>query len=222
MDYKALAANVENRDGFGTQEWVYRVLRAGIVNGALPGGMQLKQDEISAALNVSHIPVREALRQLEAQHLVTIHANRGATVTELSREMLINCMKVRAAISIAMLREAIPHMVEEDFAALDAILDEQRKVSDTLASEKLNIRFHEVLTAKANNPIADMLMEIIQANINRYLRSGFYGDAAEREVSVVEHENILAACKAGDADEAVKLLQAHIMDAAALIPESVR
>ena len=64
MDYKALAANVENREGFGTQEWVYRVLRAGIVNGALPGGMQLKQDEISAALNVSHIPVREALRHL--------------------------------------------------------------------------------------------------------------------------------------------------------------
>lgn len=221
MDYKALAANVENREGFGTQEWVYRVLRAGIVNGALPGGMQLKQDEISAALNVSHIPVREALRQLEAQHLVTIHANRGATVTELSREMLINCMKVRAAISVATLREAVPHMTEEDFAALDAILEEQRKVSDTLASENLNIRFHEVLTAKANNPIADMLMEIIQANINRYLRSGFYGDAAERELSVVEHEKILAACKAGDADEAVTLLQAHIMDAAALIPESV-
>ena len=222
MDYKALAANVENRDGFGTQEWVYRVLRAGIVNGALPGGMQLKQDEISSALNVSHIPVREALRQLEAQHLVTIHANRGATVTELSREMLINSMKVRAAISVAMLREAVPCMTEEDFATLDAILEEQRKVSDTLASEKLNIRFHEVLTAKANNPIADMLMEIIQANINRYLRSGFYGDAAEREVSVVEHEKILAACKAGDVDEAVKLLQSHIMDAAALIPESVR
>ena len=221
MDYKALAASVENREGFGTQEWVYRVLRAGIVNGTLPGGMQLKQDEISAALNVSHIPVREALRQLEAQHLVTIHANRGATVTELSREMLINSMKVRAAISVAMLREAVPHMTEEDFAALDAILEEQRKVSDTIASENLNIRFHEVLTAKADNPIADMLMEIIQANINRYLRSGFYGVAAEREVSVVEHEKILAACKAGKTEEAVKLLQAHIMDAVSLIPETV-
>jgi DNA-binding GntR family transcriptional regulator len=66
-----------------------------------------------------------------------------------------------------------------------------------------------------------MLMEIIHANIDRYLRSGFYGDAAEREVSVVEHERILAACKAGDAGKAVELLYAHIMDAAALIPESV-
>lgn len=222
MDYKALAANVENREGFGTQEWVYRVLRAGIVNGALPGGMQLKQDEISAALNVSHIPVREALRQLEAQHLVTIHANRGATVTELSREMLINTMQVRAAISVAMLKVAVPRMTEEDFAALDAILEEERNTTETIATENLNIRFHEVLTAKANNPVADMLMEIIHANIDRYLRSGFYGDAAEREMSVVEHEKILAACKAGNVSEAVELLYAHIMDAAALIPENVQ
>ena len=221
MDYKALAANVENREGFGTQEWVYRVLRAGIVNGALPGGMQLKQDEISAALNVSHIPVREALRQLEAQQLVTIHANRGATVTELSREMLINTMQVRAAISVATLAVAVPRMTDEDFALLDGILEEQRKTSDLIPTENLNLRFHEALTAKANNPVADMLMEIIHANIDRYLRSGFYGDAAEREVSVVEHEKILAACKARNVDKAVKLLQAHIMDAAALIPESV-
>ncbi len=222
MDYKALAANIENREGFGTQEWVYRVLRSGIVNGVLPGGMQLKQDEISAALNVSHIPVREALRQLEAQQLVTIHANRGATVTELSREMLINTMQVRAAISTALLAVAIPRMTEEDFAELDAILDEQRRTSELLKSEDLNMHFHEVLTAKANNSVADMLMEIIHANIDRYLRSGFYSDAAEREISVGEHEKILAACKARNVDEAVRLLHAHIMDAAALIPENVR
>ena len=222
MDYKALAANVENREGFGTQEWVYRVLRAGIVNGALPGGMQLKQDEISAALNVSHIPVREALRQLEAQHLVTIHANRGATVTELSREMLINTMQVRAAISTAMIAIAVPRMTDEDFAALDAVLEEQRKANELIPTENLNIRFHELLTAKANNPVADMLMEIIHANIDRYLRTGFYSDAADRENSVVEHEEILNACKARDVDLVVRLLHAHIMDAAALIPESVR
>lgn len=222
MDYKALAANVENREGFGTQEWVYRVLRAGIVNGTLPGGMQLKQDEISSALNVSHIPVREALRQLEAQQLVTIHANRGATVTELSRDMLINTMQVRAAISVAMLAVAVPRMTGEDFRALDAILEEQRGTTEMIATENLNIRFHEVLTAKANNPVADMLMEIIHANIDRYLRSGFYSDAADRENSVVEHEKILNACKAGNVEEAVKLLQAHIMDAAALIPDNVQ
>ena len=83
MDYKAIAEQIGPRVG-ATQEWIFHVLREGIISGKLPGGMQLKQDEISAALNVSHIPVREALRRLEAQGLVRIHANRGAAVTELT------------------------------------------------------------------------------------------------------------------------------------------
>ena len=82
MNYSSIAEQIGPRTG-ATQEWVYRVLRHGIVSGELPGGAQLKQDEISAALNVSHIPVREALRQLEALGLVRIHPNRGASVTQL-------------------------------------------------------------------------------------------------------------------------------------------
>ena len=222
MDYKALAATVGNREGFGTQEWVYRVLRAGIVNGTLPGGMQLKQDEISAALNVSHIPVREALRQLEAQQLVTIYANRGATVTELSRKMLIDFMQVRAAISVDMLAVAIPLLTDADFEEFDAILDEQRAASDLMSSEDLNFKFHEALTARANNPVADMFMEMIHANIDRYLRSGFYSDAAARENSVVEHEEILDACKKRDIPLAKDLMHHHIMDAVSRIPENVQ
>ena len=188
----------------------------------LPGGMQLKQDEISAALNVSHIPVREALRQLEAQRLVTIHPNRGATVTELSRELLINYMQVRAAISAEMLSVAIPRMTDDDYAELNELLDAQRSASDLMESETLNIQFHDLLIKKANNPVADMLMEIIHANIDRYLRSGFYSDAADREVSVTEHQAILDACKRRDAEEAVRLLHAHIMGAVTRIPHTVQ
>ena len=57
MNYKEIAAKVAPRNGSGTQEWVYRVIREGIVTGALKGGVQLKQDEISDALNVSHIVI---------------------------------------------------------------------------------------------------------------------------------------------------------------------
>lgn len=222
MDYKALASSVGNRDGYGTQEWVYRVLRTGIVNGTLPGGMQLKQDEISAALNVSHIPVREALRQLEAQRLVTIHPNRGATVTELSREMLINIMQVRAAITTAMLSVAIPRMTDEDFDALEHLIAEQHEANDLMEAEVLNKEFHDALTARAENPFADMVMEIIHANIDRYLRSGFYSEESARENSTAEHEEILAACKRRDVENAVDLLRRHIMGAVSRIPSNVR
>ena len=222
MDYKALASSVGNRDGYGTQEWVYRVLRTGIINGTLPGGMQLKQDEISAALNVSHIPVREALRQLEAQSLVTIHPNRGATVTELTREMLINIMQVRAAIQAAMLEIAIPRMTDADFEALDHIIHDQHETKGLMESEVLNKEFHDRLIARAENPFAEMMMEIIHANIDRYLRSGFYSEESARESSAAEHEAIVAACRRRDIPEAVKLLHAHIMDAVVRIPSTIR
>lgn len=222
MDYKKIAAAVEPRSGTGTQDWVYRVLREGIVSGALKGGTQLKQDEISDALNVSHIPVREALRQLEAQRLVTILPNRGASVTELSREMLIDMMQVRAAISTAMLRLAIPRMTEEDFAAIDANLMEQRACTSAVAYEKLNNAFHELMNARATNPVAELMTENIHANIDRYLRSSFYDNEADRAHSIEEHEKIADACKNRDVERAAALLNAHILDAVSRIPSELQ
>lgn len=222
MDYKQIAASVEPRSGMGTQDWVYRVLREGIVTGVLKGGMQLKQDEISDALNVSHIPVREALRQLEAQRLVTILPNRGASVTELSREMLIDMMQVRAAISTAMLKLAIPRMTEEDFAAIAANLAEQRACTDANSYEKLNNRFHELMNARATNPVADLMTENIHANIDRYLRSSFYDNAEDRAHSIQEHEAIAAACEARKVEVAAALLNDHILDAVSRIPDDMK
>ena len=222
MDYKAIAATVAPRTGSGTQDWVYRVLREGIVSGALKGGVQLKQDEISDALNVSHIPVREALRQLEAQRLVTILPNRGASVTELSRDMLIDMMQVRAAISTAMLKLAIPRMTEEDFAALDANLAEQRACKSASTYEKLNNRFHELTHARATNPVAELMTENIHANTDRYLRSSFYDNPDSRAASIGEHEAIVAACKARDVEKAAQLLNDHILDAISRIPEDLK
>ncbi len=222
MDYKAIAATVAPRTGSGTQDWVYRVLREGIVSGVLKGGTQLKQDEISDALNVSHIPVREALRQLEAQRLVTILPNRGASVTELSREMLIDMMQVRAAISTAMLKLAIPRMTEEDFAALDANLAEQRESTDAASYEKLNNRFHEITNARATNPVAELMTENIHANTDRYLRSSFYDNADSRAASIQEHEAIVAACKERDVEKAAALLNDHILGAITRIPEDLK
>lgn len=221
MDYKDLAASVGPRIG-ATQEWVYQVLRQGIISGALPGGMQLKQDEISAALNVSHIPVREALRQLEAQGLVHIQPNRGASVTQLSRAMLEDMMEIRAYISSSILATAVPMMTDEDFDEMDALLAEQEKETELFRVEQLNYRFHELLTRRANNVVADILIEIIHANIDRYLRSSFYATADKRDTSIEGHRAILNACRARDAVLASKLLREHILDAKINIPADMQ
>lgn len=221
MDYSVLANAVGPRVG-ATQEWVFKILREGIISGKLEGGMQLKQDEISAALSVSHIPVREALRQLEAQGLVRIHPNRGASVTKLSRDTLEDMMDVRASIACSVLGSAIPKMTEEDFAELDDIINQQHAAADISESERLNYLFHDVLLKRADNSVAQLLMEIIHANIDRYLRKSFYGKDDSRKNSITEHEKIVTACKKGDIDKAQKLLNKHILDAKSRIPADLK
>ena len=221
MNYKSIADQMGPRAG-ATQEWVFQVLRTGIINGSIPSGTQLKQDEISAALNVSHIPVREALRRLESQGLVSIHPNRGASVTQLSRDGVVDMMEVRATLSVMMLKNSAPHLTEADYAALDEIIEKQRRADDLFASEELNYCFHEILSSHAGNSVAELLMELVHANIDRYVRGGFYGTASARENSIREHEAIVAACRAGDYESACNHLRDHILDAKDYIPESIR
>ena len=223
MDYKTIAEQVGPRVG-ATQEWIFHVLREGIISGKLPGGMQLKQDEISAALNVSHIPVREALRRLEAQGLVRIHPNRGAAVTELTRSELLDMMEVRATLSVMMMRNSAPMLTKADFDALEDVVRQQREtpVEDIVRSEELNYKFHEILTSHAKNSMANFLLELVHANIDRYLRASFYGTPLTREVSINEHEAIMLSCREGDFETACNLLRDHILNAKQFMPNSMK
>lgn len=223
MDYKAIADQMGPRVG-ATQEWIFHVLREGIISGLLPGGMQLKQDEISAALNVSHIPVREALRRLEAQGLVRIHPNRGAAVTELTRSELLDMMEVRATLSVMLLRNSAPLLTTVDFDAMEEVVKQQRETAneDLVRSEELNYRFHEILTSHAANSMANFLLELVHANIDRYLRASFYGTPQTREVSINEHELIIMTCREGDFEAAGNLLRDHILNAKEFIPTTMK
>ena len=109
MDLKKIAEEMQPRS-MAARDWVFQVIRTAIVRGELPGEMPLRQGEISAALSVSHIPVREAFRQLEAQGLVRIYPNRGAVVTKLSCKELSDVMDTRILLEVGALRSALPHI----------------------------------------------------------------------------------------------------------------
>lgn len=221
MNYKAIADRMGGRVG-ATQEWVFQVLRQGIIDGELPGGTQLKQDEISAALNVSHIPVREALRRLEAQGLVTIHPNRGASVTKLTRDDLLGMMEVRATLAAMQFRKGAPLLTEEDYQTLEQIIAAQRSAQDLFECEELNYKFHNMFSKHEENAFASLLMEIIHANTDRYMRSSFYGAPETRETSLQQHEQILAACRQGEYERACELLREHILDAKSYMPAELK
>src|SRR6185312_8402345 len=98
-------------------------IRERILRGRYPEGEPLRQDAIGTELGVSRIPVREALRQLEAEGLVTFNPHRGAVVSVLSLKQIRELFELRAEIEGDLIRRAVPLMTPEDYARADEILD---------------------------------------------------------------------------------------------------
>jgi len=98
-------------------------IRERILRGRYPEGEPLRQDAIGVELGVSRIPVREALRQLEAEGLVTFNPHRGAVVSTLSLKQIRELFELRAEIEGDLIRRAVPYMKPEDHARADEILD---------------------------------------------------------------------------------------------------
>src|SRR5258706_12464580 len=107
-------------------------LREEIIRGHIPEGAQLRQDAIALQYRVSRIPVREALRQLDAEGLVTIVPNRGAVVPVLSPTDIEELFTIRALLEPEILKHSIPRLTDSDFAEADVVL---RRYEDELQHE---------------------------------------------------------------------------------------
>src|SRR6202789_1937222 len=99
-------------------------LRDQIIRGEIPEGAQLRQDAIATQSQVSRIPVREALRQLDAEGLIAIVPNRGAVVPALSADDVEELFSIRALLEPEVLKLSIPRFTEDDFAEAGAGLRE--------------------------------------------------------------------------------------------------
>src|SRR5437879_11686681 len=97
-------------------------LREEIIRGTIPEGAQLRQDAIAMQYHVSRIPVREALRQLDAEGLITIVPNRGAIVPALSPEDIEELFTIRALLEPEVLKASVPHLTQADFQHAESIL----------------------------------------------------------------------------------------------------
>ena len=175
MEFARIAQELQPRS-IAARDWVFQVIRTAIIRGVLPGGMPLRQDEISTTLNVSHIPVREALRQLEAQGLVRIYPNRGAVVTKLCASELANVMDTRIMLETGTLGAAIPLMTDETIRKARQYLDEFNEEQNMEYLDSINLKLHFALYEPSGNKVAIGLIDQFHANVDRYLHP-FYTKA---------------------------------------------
>jgi DNA-binding GntR family transcriptional regulator len=188
-------------------------LRDQIIRGEIPEGAQLRQDVIAAQFHVSRIPVREALRQLDAEGLITIVPNRGAVVPELSPDDVEELFAIRALLEPEVLKISIPHLTAADFSKADSVL---KKFSHELTREEhmadwgvLNSEFHSILYSGANRPRFMSVIRNVNHSGERYTRLQLYLTHGMKRANE-EHHQILELCRKRDTAGACKLLRQHI------------
>ncbi|HSB75175.1 MAG TPA: GntR family transcriptional regulator [Terriglobales bacterium] len=189
-------------------------LREQIIRGDIPEGAQLRQDAIANQYQVSRIPVREALRQLDAEGLITIVPNRGAVVPALSPEDVEELFTIRALLEPEVLKTSIPELTEEDFGNAASILrnyvNELRREQHVSAWGRLNWDFHSILYSRANRPHMMNVIRNVNANGERYTRLQLYLTHGMKRANR-EHHDILELCRKRNVSEACDLLREHIL-----------
>lgn len=188
-------------------------LRDRIIRGEIPEGSQLRQDAIATQYKVSRIPVREALRQLDAEGLITIVPNRGAVVPALSPDDVEELFSIRALLEPEVLALSIPSLTEQDFSEADAVLrryvSELRREDHLSAWGRLNWQFHSILYSRANQPRFMAIIRNVNNSGERYTRLQLYLTHGTKRANE-EHHQILELCRKRDVPAACKLLRQHI------------
>ena len=200
-------------------------LREMIIRGEMQEGEQLRQDAIAVDFQVSRIPVREALRQLEAEGLIKIVAHRGAVVSSLSAEEIEELFTIRALLECQVLKLSIPNLTEADFQKAEQILDAYEKAlwmkGEVGSWGRLNWQFHSTLYSGANRPYFMSIIQLLNNNGDRYTRLQLYlTQAFERAKK--EHRELLDLCRERDVASAVELLERHILNAGKMLKEFVK
>lgn len=190
-------------------------IRNDIVEGVLPFGARITIDELATRYGVSHMPVREALRDLQAEDLVIIEPNRGARVRPIDLKFVTNLFEMRTALEGMLIRQAARRCTAADVASLTEIQDRleqailRRSYAAVIAE---NHNFHRTINSLSDNPesisIVDRHWTLIAALWHQY---GYGPDRFEGVAN--DHRHLISALRQNDAEAASIIMNAHVIKA---------
>lgn len=187
---------------------IARVLAQKIIAGDIPPGARLRQDHIAAEFGASHVPVREAFRQLESQGLAESLPRRGVRVTDFDLAELREVAEMRASLEALALRHAAPRMTRALLAEAEQLsrrCDEADNVRDW---EAANRQFHHMILAPCAMPRLLRTIDDLQTASARFLFAAWRQDWESRTDH--DHRAILEALRKGQTDQACATLARHV------------
>ncbi|WP_369989016.1 GntR family transcriptional regulator [Pseudomonas xanthosomatis] len=191
-------------------------LRSAILDGRLPPGTAVRQQELATLFGVSRMPVREALRQLEAQSLLQVVMHKGAVVAPLIGEDAVDTYGLRVLLETEALRQSIPRLDADDIAMARGYIRQLETETRHAEIGRLNRLFHMALYSKAGNQKLLRLIEIELNEEERFLRFHL-SSMGLGKLTQDDHIALVDAASDKLVDEAVKMLEAHLNNAARTI-----
>ena len=195
------------------QEFVYRTIRGAILRCELRPGERLVIEDLAQRLDVSTIPVREALQLLQSEGLVESVPHVGTSVTPLSRSSILDVFSIMEGLQIVAARVAAEQATPSDFRAVDALMQEMDAVVESGRLEvwgDFNTQFHVTIATMAGLP---MLLQMTVQAFDRWnqMRRYFFSDvlAVRAPQAQREHHAIVSAMRAREHDRLATLLREH-------------
>nr|WP_242461476.1 GntR family transcriptional regulator [Pseudomonas sivasensis] len=189
---------------------IEETLRNAILDGRLPCGTAMRQQELASLFGVSRMPVREALRQLEAQSLLHVVTHKGAVVAPLIEDNSAETYELRLLLESEALRLSIPLLTEADLADAENFICALEQEKDYTEIGRLNRLFHMTLYSKAPN---QRLLKLVEHGLNeeeRFLRFNLEAMGLG-ETSQEDHRELLNLVAQRKTDESILTLRNHLM-----------
>ncbi|MGE8153969.1 GntR family transcriptional regulator [Pseudomonas vancouverensis] len=195
---------------------IEETLRSAILDGRIPCGAALRQQDLADLFGVSRMPVREALRQLEAQALLNVIAHKGAVVAPLVQGDAVETYALRILLESEALRLSIPLLQDADIEEATRYINELESERDYSEIGRLNRLFHMTLYSRAPNR---RLLRLVEDGLNeeeRFLRFNLEAMGLG-ELSQDDHRALLRAARERNVEESVTLLTHHLNRAVEVI-----
>ncbi|MDO4745689.1 MAG: GntR family transcriptional regulator [Bacillota bacterium] len=194
------------------REMVYEELKMQILTGAIVPGTRMMEVELAKEIGVSRTPIREAIRKLEKEGLVTIEPRRGAYASQISTEDMVEILEVRQNMEGLAAFFAASRMSEEKMVELKEVskcYNEAVKAGNMEDMIKHDTKFHRIIVESCNNKVLVQMIEQLQELVLRF-RYIYYDNFKRAENMPEEHAEILAAIENGDAEAARYAADVHI------------
>lgn len=194
------------------REIVYEQLKRQILTGRILPGTRMMEVELAEEMGVSRTPVREAIRKLEKEGLVTIEPRRGAYASDISLKDMVDTLEVREDLEGLAAALAAERMSAEQVEELVKITENySQAVRDSNAEQMIRFdeQFHKYIVTCSDNKTLIQLSETVQGMVLRF-RYLYYKDLARYENMPMEHRDIIAAIKGGDGGTARQAADGHV------------